>query len=46
MPVAAPLPVPALAEPERDGRRRTRVPKPALARDPYGWSGGSGRNTA
>jgi hypothetical protein len=44
-----PVAVPAPAIPEqvgRDGRRRPRVPKPALARDPYGWSGGSGRNTA
>jgi hypothetical protein len=43
-----PVPVPAPAIPEqiaRDGRRRPRPPKPALARDPYGWSGGSGRNT-
>jgi O-antigen ligase len=43
-----PVPAPAPVIPEqiaRDGRRRPHPPKPALARDPYGWSGGSGRNS-
>lgn len=42
-------PAPAIApEPvTREGRRRSRALKPALARDAYGWSGGgSGRNPA
>jgi hypothetical protein len=45
-PVVASVPAPTIVEPGREGVRRGRVPKPALARDPYGWSGGSGRNTA
>jgi hypothetical protein len=44
MPAAAPAPAP-LVEVARDGRRRTRAPRPAIARDSYGWSSGSGRNT-
>ncbi|MBC8027905.1 MAG: O-antigen ligase family protein [Steroidobacteraceae bacterium] len=45
MPIVVPAPEP-LEEVGRDGRRRPRVLKPALARDSYGWSGGSGRDTA
>jgi len=45
MPVAAPAPA-LVEEVGRDGRRRPRVLKPALARDSYGWAGGSGRSGA
>jgi hypothetical protein len=45
MPAAAPVPAPQI-ETGRDGRRRPRALKPAVARDSYGWSGGSGRDPA
>jgi hypothetical protein len=42
MPAPAPAPVP-LEQIGRDGRRRPRALEPAMARDPYGWGGGSER---